>query len=93
VLGVAGTLDRLGMVDGCLTIADLKSGAKINKAALTAQVSGYRMLLEELGETADIKLIGVQLQSSGKYRIIPCEYRPDIFRACLMLNTEMEAIA
>ena len=43
-IGFAGTVDRIGKIDGKLVILDIKSSSKVNKTALTAQLTGYYVL-------------------------------------------------
>lgn len=88
--GYAGTLDRLGYIDGTLTLVDLKTGAHINKAALAAQLSGYLPLCFHNGLGLPRRLLGVQLLSTGKYRPYECEYSPALFAACKLLHKTME---
>jgi len=82
-LGVAGTIDRLGVIDGVLTIVDIKSGSKIDKATLWTQLYGYFLILQShdfncpfipsviqksVGVNG-VSCIGVQLQKDGSYRV------------------------
>ena len=36
----AGTPDRIGKIDGKSTMLDIKTGSKVNKAVLAAQLAG-----------------------------------------------------
>lgn len=90
--GFAGTLDRLGYIDGRLTIVDLKTGATVHKTAWAAQLTGYSYLVSLLtGEfITPEKLMILQLKKNGKYRFIECEFEYEAFNACKLLNKKLE---
>ena len=53
-LGIAGTCDRYGNVDGVRTIVDIKTGSSVNSAAVLTQLEGYwKLLHKEKGFFAD----------------------------------------
>lgn len=84
--GYAGTIDRLGYIDGKLTIVDLKTSAKVDKCGVSAQLYGYNGLLDEPAEL----LMAVQLKKDGKYRVYEAKASgKDAFAACLTLNNYM----
>lgn len=80
-LGFAGTIDRIGYIDGQLAILDLKTSSKVNLVALTAQLTGYAWLIDK-----PIMLYGLQLQKKGDYRLIPVQADYDLFKACQILH-------
>lgn len=90
LIGYAGTVDRIGIIDGEITVVDLKSGASVDKHMLQAQLSAYALLARScnivIAPLPSIKLIGLQLRNDGKYTVRPCEYDTRIFFACLNLR-------
>lgn len=86
-LGYAGTIDRIGLIDGVVTIVDLKTGSKVNKATLTAQLIGYQELCLDNGLIHRLpNLLGLQLKKDGTYKLIPCERDYDLWKACKILH-------
>ena len=87
-IGFAGTIDRIGYVDGQLAIVDLKTASKPNTLALTAQLTGY-LLMFEFSKSIELempKLYGLQLQKKGDYKLIPIEPDFELFEACQILH-------
>ena len=84
-LGYAGTLDRAGWIDGKFTILDIKTGSKINKLSLLAQLEGYAMATEHMEKTQ--RLMGLQLKRDGRYYVYEFEpYRENSpWQHCLSL--------
>lgn len=82
--GFAGTADRIGYIDGKLSILDIKTSSTVNKLSLAAQLTGYAILFG--GET---NLYGLQLMSKGDYRLIKVNREETIFNACNYLNERM----
>lgn len=80
-LGFAGTIDRIGYIDGQLAILDLKTASKVNLVALTAQLTGYAWLLDK-----PVMLYGLQLQKKGDYKLIPIQADYELFEACQVLH-------
>ena len=72
-LPFAGTLDRIGKIDGQTRVVDIKTTASLDrpaKVALCEQITGY----EWLADVNDIDVscgsgMGVQLFASGNYRV------------------------
>lgn len=88
-IGFAGTLDRLCVLDGKITIIDWKTGGTINKAQLTAQLTGYAELAPLMGYVPEV-LMGVQLRKDGKYtRPYICQYDIELFNACRLLHERL----
>lgn len=69
--GIAGTCDRVGIINGTTCIVDIKTTSSMDrqsKLALLAQLYGYHMLLFDNGITTNIsKAMGVQLKRDGTY--------------------------
>lgn len=80
--GFAGTIDRMGTIDGHSCILDIKTSSKVNMLALTAQLTGYAYLTQE----ADAVLWGLQLMKNGKYRVIPVDYDYEVLTCCFVLH-------
>lgn len=85
----AGTLDRVGMVDGHLTVLDVKTTYTIHKPSVTAQLSLYRMICNANGIEPE-KLAVLQLKKDGTYKLVYIDYREDVANACLTLHRLME---
>ena len=70
----AGTLDRIGEIDGLTRIVDIKTTASLDrpaKVALCAQINGYEWLAE-LNNMISVyggAGMGVQLFANGNYRV------------------------
>jgi hypothetical protein len=78
-LGVAGTMDRLGTVNGHLAIVDAKSGHPA--AWIGPQTAGYALLAQANGlipSARTVKRYGVFLRSSGDYRLVEYVNREDL---------------
>jgi hypothetical protein len=68
ILGVAGTWDRFGMLNGCLTIEETKSGTIPRYTAI--QTAFYKIIKKyELKEDVPINRIGVELRPNATYRV------------------------
>lgn len=89
-LGYAGTPDRIGFIDGRLTIVDLKSGTKINKHNLECQLNGYGTLAKSPLDLNIEQLWGLQLKKDGTYRVISVPIRLLFFRDCFHLHQFLE---
>lgn len=85
--GFAGTLDRVGVLNGRLTIVDIKSGAPQPWIAL--QLAGYAELLRAGGNFLDpvarIQRVGVFVTADGGYKVQTYTDRDDfdVFDAAL----------
>ena len=69
----AGTLDRIGEIDGLTRIVDIKTTASLDrpaKVALCAQITGYEWLVD-LNDIDALsgRGMGVQLFADGNYRV------------------------
>lgn len=100
-LECAGTLDRFGIIDDYYAIVDIKSTATLSKDYVSAQLYGYKEILTSiecltplvLDKQRLIRLYGLQLKSSGAYRIYEAHKKGmDIFALCLFINKYREEI-
>ena len=69
----AGTLDRIGEIDGRTRVVDIKTTASLDrpaKVALCEQITGYEWLADLNGiDIFDGAGMGVQLFANGNYRV------------------------
>ena len=69
----AGTIDRIGDIDGRTRVVDIKTAASLDrpaKVALCEQITGYEWLADLNGiDIFDGAGMGVQLFASGNYRV------------------------
>lgn len=70
----AGTVDRIGIIDGRRVIVDIKTSASMDRAAkvsLCAQIYGYDWLavLNDIKDTHPADSMGVQLKKDGTYTV------------------------
>ena len=80
-LGIAGTIDRVGAIDGDHSIVDIKTGSTIGKKRLAVQLTAYGKILQN----DFINLYGLQLKKDGSYRFLSVEKQEAAFWACLDL--------
>lgn len=100
-MGVAGTVDRVGVIDGKFTIVDIKTGSKIDKALLTAQLNGYLEIMacsdcnvhiKQLRHGLYLNLWGLQLMKDSKYTIHECKENNELWEELCWLYRERERI-
>lgn len=93
-IGYAGTIDRIGYIDSNLAILDIKTGSKINKTSLQAQLTGYSNLyLDEVPFVIPYpELYGLQLNSNGKYRFIEIERDNLLFASCRIIHDALKGV-
>lgn len=84
--GFAGTIDRIGNIDGKLTILDIKTSPNVNIIALTAQLTGYSLLWGSIMT----QLMGLQLKKDGSYKVILVDRDYKLFEACQTLHKRIE---
>ena len=89
-LGYAGTLDRMGFVDGAYGIVDLKTNSVIKKNLVKAQLNAYYDLVLANGLKRPERLWCLQLCESGRYRLYDVKIDPTEFKACLILHASMK---
>lgn len=85
-IGVAGTPDYCGTVDGVEAIVDVKAQSAIKKTLVKAQLSGYRHLRIKNGKPEPKALYCLQLMNTGKYRLYPVAIDDTEWQACLTLH-------
>lgn len=79
----AGTLDRIGMLDGELVILDIKTSCVVQKMLAEAQLNLYRRMV--VGK--DIKrLVILHLKADGTYKLIDIPISDVLAQACLTLH-------
>ncbi len=62
VMGYAGTLDRLGLVDGLMTVLDIKSSVQLYPS-VGPQLAAY----QAAADVQTVQRMGVQLKPDGSY--------------------------
>lgn len=88
-MGYAGTLDRYGTIDGQRVLLDIKTGYRLQKVPLSAQLAGYALLLQkEQLETQ--RFYGLHLDRYGCYDL--AEITPDeaLFCCCMTIHKKLE---
>lgn len=63
-LGYAGTLDRLGLVDGLLSVLDIKSSAQLYPS-VGPQLAAY----QQAADRPTVQRLAVQLKDNGAYEL------------------------
>lgn len=89
-LQYAGTLDRVGMLDGQMSVVDIKTNCAVKKALVKAQLNGYRLLCMANRIPKIRRLCCLQLLDTGKYRLYDVAIDPSEFKACLLLHNAMK---
>lgn len=88
-LSFAGTLDRLGTLDGKRVILDIKSTCTLQKVSATAQLNLYKMLAEANGEAID-SLYVLHIRNTGAYKLHEMPIDPTTALACLTLHNALK---
>lgn len=83
--GYAGTIDRIGMLDGKRWLIDIKAQEQIKKHYVTAQASGYAAMAEENGTKCE-RLGCLQLKKDGTYKLHELDSSPELFFSCLTIH-------
>lgn len=86
-LGIAGTPDYCGTVDGEEAIVDLKAQSAIKKTLVKSQLNAYKLLRERNGKPEVKRLYCLQVMNTGKYRLYPVGIDSAEFDACYTLHT------
>lgn len=81
----AGTIDRIGMVDGKRCIVDLKTSYQVQKPLAIAQLNLYRRMVEYHGESVESLYI-LHLKKDGTYRLVNVEINDNVPDALLTLH-------
>lgn len=85
-IGVAGTLDRYGIIRKKAVILDIKTGSVIHHEAVAAQLTAYRWLLWRDRGVTECDCMALRLDKSGIYELF---LEPDggkYFDACKLLH-------
>lgn len=78
----AGTIDRVGTVDGVRCILDVKTSYAVKKNLYGAQLNLYRMMLAEPVDALYI----LHLKPDGKYKLVELPIDDSVATACLTLH-------
>ena len=81
---LCGTLDRTVEIEGKKYILDIKTGSKINKLALQAQLSAYAYVYED----QTVRLLGVHLRKDGTYTVYSPVKKPRLVENLYELHLE-----
>lgn len=81
----AGTVDRIGMLDGKKTIVDIKTSSAIQKVLYGAQLNLYRMMAHENGIEVE-RLVILHLTKDKGYKLIEIPIDDEVANACLTLH-------
>ena len=82
----AGTLDRVGTVDGNLAILDIKTSSTIQKPLYTAKLNLYRKMLPDPIE----QLIILHLRKDGTYKLIDIPIDDTLADACITMHEALK---
>lgn len=85
----AGTIDRYGMVDGLLTLVDLKTTYTVYKPLCGASLNLYRMILEARKKRVE-KLLIIHLKKDGRYRLVPIDFDDSVPTALITLHAALK---
>lgn len=86
----AGTLDRVGTVDGKRCIVDLKSSYAVQKQLAVAQLNLYRRIMEQDGAWEADALYILHLQKDGEPQLIEIERNDKVPESLLTLHHLMK---
>lgn len=87
----AGTLDRVGILDGKRAIIDIKTSSTIKKVLALIQLNAYKILWEENHPKEPIELLCIlQLTKEGKYKLIEFDIDNTLFIACYNLHQALK---
>lgn len=82
----AGTLDRVGYIDGFYCIVDIKTSASIQKPLYTAQLNLYRKMLP----VAVDKLYILHLKKDSTYKLVELPISDELTDACIALHQALK---
>lgn len=86
----AGTLDRMGTVDGNRCIVDFKSYYAFQKQLAIATLNLYRRIEEQHGDWEADALYILHLQKDGGYKLIPIDRNDEVPNSLLTLHNLMK---
>ena len=82
----AGTLDRVGTIDGKLVVLDIKTGSTVQKPLYTAQLNLYRKMLPDPIE----QLVILHLKKDGTYNLIDIPIDDTLADACITMHEALK---
>lgn len=82
----AGTIDRVGTIDGKRCIADIKTSSAIKKPLYTAQLNLYRKMLPDPVDALYI----IHLKPDGSYKLVELPIDDALADACITLHTALK---
>lgn len=82
----AGTLDRVGTIDGKLVVLDIKTSSTIQKPLYTAQLNLYRKMLPDPIE----QLVILHLKKDGTYNLIDIPIDDTLADACITMHEALK---
>lgn len=85
----AGTIDRYGMVDGFITLLDIKTTYRVYKPLCSASLNLYRMMLEARGKGVE-RLLILHLRKDGSYKLIHFDFDDTVPLALITLHTALK---
>lgn len=88
-LGYAGTLDRLGKLDGKASILDIKTSYTIHNPMASAQLNLYRKMMEANGYKVEALYI-LHLKKDGTYKLKQFEFDDTVPDALLTLHNTLK---
>lgn len=84
-----GTIDRLGTVDGTLSIVDIKTSSQLQKVLYTAQLNFYLRIARANGLEPK-KLYILKLVKDGTYKLTEMQIDQELVDALLKLHHALE---
>lgn len=83
------TVDRVGVIDGKMSLLDIKSTYALHKVALSAQLTLYAMGLKTQGIEVE-KLYALHLKKDGTYKLVEIEKDEQLAESCLYLHEKLK---
>lgn len=83
--GCAGTVDRIGKIDGALALLDIKTTSKIHDKLVIPQLTFYNLLAEENGFPGIERFFILQLKKDGVYRLREYKANPVVALSLLWI--------
>lgn len=85
----AGTLDRVGTLDGKLVILDIKTSYTIHTPLCSAQLNLYRRMMEANGDPVE-KLFVLHIKKDGTYRLKEFQFDDAVPDGLLALHNTLK---
>ena len=83
--GCAGTVDRIGKIDGALALLYIKTTSKIHDNLVIPQLTFYNLLAEEYGFPGIERFFILQLKKDGVYRLREYKANPVVALSLLWI--------